>query len=118
MARYIDAEKLIEKVEGTTWYHIGLQGNLIKGARSDIDTPLYKADDIYKAITETPTADVVEVEKYNELREDFIDFACSGVNNLAPYCKNRCVECVDGRGWCRYTVKCKGFNPDGERRDT
>lgn len=63
-------------------------------------------------------ADFVKVEKYNELREDFIDFACSGVNNLAPYCKNRCVECVDERGWCRYGSSCKGFNPDGERRDT
>ena len=60
-------------------------------------------------------ADFVEVEKYNELRENFVDFACSGVNNLAPYCENRCVECVDEQGWCRYGSSCKGFNPDGKR---
>lgn len=54
--------------------------------------------------------DFVSVEKYNELREAFIDYVCSGVPNLAPYCKNRCQECVDGRGWCRESF-CKGFNP-------
>ena len=63
-------------------------------------------------------AGFVGAEKYNELRENFIGFACSGVNNVAPYCKNRCAECVDARGWCRYGEGCRGFNPDGEGRDT
>ena len=60
--------------------------------------------------------DVVEVEKYNELRDSFVDYACSGGDNLAPYCTNRCIECTDERGWCRYGVNCRGFNPDGERK--
>lgn len=62
------------------------------------------------------TMDVVEVERYNDLREAFVDYACSGVQNLAPYCKNRCVECVDSRGWCIHT-HCNGFNPDGNGRE-
>ena len=53
-------------------------------------------------------------EQYEELREDFVDFVCSGTNNPAPYCKNRCDECVDGRGWCTYQ-RCRGFNPDGRQ---
>lgn len=57
-------------------------------------------------------ADVVEVEKYNDLRESFVDFVCSGVHNPAPYCKNVCDGCVDSRGWCTYR-RCNGFNPDG-----
>lgn len=57
-------------------------------------------------------ANVVSKEQYEELREAFVDYVCSGVPNLAPYCKNRCDECVDGRGWCTYQ-RCRGFNPDG-----
>ena len=58
-----------------------------------------------------PAADVVETEKYNDLREAFIDFVCSGVHNPAPYCKNRCDGCVDKYGCCTYK-QCNGFNPD------
>lgn len=61
------------------------------------------------------------VEKYHELRENFIDYYCSGIPNVAPYCLNRCEECVDGYGWCNQSDKCQGFNPtevilDEERR--
>ncbi len=64
-----------------------------------------------------PTVDAVEVEKYNDLREAFVDYVCSGTQNPAPYCRNRCVDCVDRRGWCiSQSDKCRGFNPDGERR--
>lgn len=62
-----------------------------------------------------PTIDAVPVEQYNDLREAFVDFVCSGVHNPAPYCKNKCAECVDGYGWCTYR-RCNGFNPDGKRR--
>ena len=74
--------------------------------------------DITRRIIENaPTVDAVEVEKYSDLREAFIDYVCSGTSNPAPYCKNRCVECVDRRGWCiSQSNKCRGFNPDGEGR--
>ena len=64
-----------------------------------------------RCMEETPTIDAVPVEKYHELLENFIDYACSGVPNLSPYCMNRCVECVDKRGWCKRN-ECRGFNPD------
>ena len=60
-----------------------------------------------------PTIDAVPAERYNDLREAFVDYVCTGVQNPAPYCTNRRPECVDGRGWCR-TENCRGFNPDGE----
>lgn len=62
------------------------------------------------------TANVVPREQYEDLRDAFVDFVCSGVQNLAPYCKNGCDECVDLRGWCTYK-KCRGFNPDGRKCD-
>ena len=76
-----------------------------------------------------PTVDAVEVEKYNrlveayhELRENFVDFVCSGIPNVAPYCLNRCDGCCDAYGWCRQSNLCQGFNPaevilDEERKD-
>ncbi len=74
-------------------------------------------DALQGAFAALPTVDAVEVEKYNDLREDFVDFVCSGVHNPAPYCKNACEECVNERGWCTYNESCNGFNPDGERRN-
>lgn len=63
-----------------------------------------------------PAAEAVPIEQYNDLRDAFIDFVCSGIPNPAPYCGNRCPECVDGRGWCKEDPgTCKGFNPTGER---
>ena len=62
-----------------------------------------------------PAADVVDSETYNDLRETFVEFVCSGVHNPAPYCKNRRSTCVDSRGWCTYNDWCEGFNPDGRK---
>ena len=69
-------------------------------------------------IDNAPTVDAVEVEKYNaliemyhNLRENFVDYVCSGTLNVAPYCLNKCNECVDGYGWCKHNDKCQGFNP-------
>ena len=71
---------------------------------------------VRRIIEQAPAVDAVEVEKYNDLREAFVDYVCSGVPNPAPYCRNRYAGCVDSRGWCTYT-HCNGFNPDGERKD-
>ena len=65
-----------------------------------------------------PTVDAVPLEKYNDLREAFVDYVCSGAQNPAPYCRNRCAECIDRRGWCiSQSDKCRGFNPDGAKMD-
>ena len=66
-----------------------------------------------------PTVDTVDVkqyetlrEQYHDLRENFIDYVCSGTCNVAPYCLNRCKGCVDSRGWCNQgSDECHGFNP-------
>lgn len=75
------------------------------------------------AIEDAPTVDAVPIEQHNELferyyelRENFIDYVCCGVTNPAPFCKNRCAECVNNYGWCKSNDKCRGFNPDGERK--
>ena len=70
-------------------------------------------------INRMPTVVAVDVkqyealrEQYHELRENFIDYVCSGTCNAAPYCLNRCPECVDKRGWCNQgSDECHGFNP-------
>lgn len=53
---------------------------------------------------------------YESEKEDFIDFACSGVPNLSPYCLNRHPDCVDERGWCK-TEKCRGFSRERGQKE-
>ena len=60
MAEYIEREAMIDEIEGTTWYHISCQKNLVEGAACEADA-FYKATDIYNVIKSAPTADVVEV---------------------------------------------------------
>jgi hypothetical protein len=77
------------------------------------------ADDLISWIKDAPKVDAVEVEKYkalvemyHDLRENFIDYVCSGTCNVAPYCLNRCEGCVDRVGWCSQgSDECNGFNP-------
>lgn len=79
---------------------------------------------IKNMIQKQPTVDAVPVEQYNALlsrceglREDFVDYVCSGSSNPAVFCKNKFAGCVDRRGWCMQTNYCRGFSPDGERKD-
>lgn len=78
------------------------------------DTRLIKRNFI-ALVNNAPIVDAVTAEKYDALREAFVDYVCSGVSNPAPYCKNRCAECVDGYGLCRSNGEnCAGFDPDKE----
>ena len=77
----------------------------------------YFDETIDSVMNEQPTIDAVEVNKYealvgmyHDLRENFVDYVCSGIRNEAPYCLNKCEVCVDKRGWCKLE-KCQGFNP-------
>lgn len=56
-------------------------------------------------------ADAMLKEKYIDLADAFVDYVCSGIPNLAPYCKNKTPGCVDGREWCLYNQSCRGFTP-------
>lgn len=105
MARLIDADKI-------EW--------ILSAIRSrESGVPLAVAEWVTGIVINAPTVAAVDVkqyeelrEKYNELRENFVDYVCSGTSNLAPYCINKCKECVDGRGWCKpNSEKCTGFNP-------
>lgn len=50
--------------------------------------------------------------RYHDLRENFMDYVCSGSVNVAPYCLNRRPECVDCYGFCKADCEyCHGFNP-------
>ena len=65
MARMIDEDKLLTNVVPVS----DSKGQVTWSAVSTID------------ILTAPTVDAVPVEKYNELREAFVDYVCSGVNN-------------------------------------
>lgn len=57
--RLIDADWLIEVIEGIDWYHYNdVLKEMIQGANSDVHTPWYKAPDIYDAIEQAPTIDI------------------------------------------------------------
>ena len=68
MPRYTDIDLLIDKVEETNWYHINKNGELVVGANSETDVPLYKHSDIKQVLAEAPVADVVPENEVNFLR--------------------------------------------------
>ena len=50
------------------------------------------------------------VEAAENIHSDFVDYVCSGRNNIAPYCGNRCADCTDVFGLCKPQSKfCNGF---------
>lgn len=75
MAEYIEREATIDEIEGTTWYHISCQKNLVEGAACEADA-LYKATDIYNVIKSAPTADVVEVRHGKWIEDGYYDIPC------------------------------------------
>jgi hypothetical protein len=116
--RLIVANNLLAKLRMRKDFYIRAWGGFsklpakYKAIVDEIDTSI--AD-----ILNTPTVVAVPVKQYkelmaeyNQLRENFVDFFCSGSMNPAPYCLNSCKECTDNRGWCDPSSdKCKGFNP-------
>ena len=56
-----DLDILTDIIEGTDWYHINKDGELVQGANSATDVPLYKADDIYRALESAPNVDAEKV---------------------------------------------------------
>ena len=98
MARLIDADDLIYEIRKHRKPGYGYATHEIDLAPTVYAVPVEQ----YKAL----------YDMYHELRENFIDYVCSGVPNLAPYCLNKCEGCVDRRGWCKQdSDKCQGFNP-------
>lgn len=119
----IDRNTLVDAIEGTDWYHVDGQGNLVHGARSD-NTPLYKADDIYNIIENAKAVDAVEVVR------------CKKCIYFEPYTryflalrlkKENATEKSYNRGYCTYwerealaedtTVFDHDFCSRGKRKD-
>ena len=68
MPRYTDIDLLIDKVEETNWYHINKNGELVVGANSETDIPLYKHSDITRVLAEAPVIDVVPEREVERLK--------------------------------------------------
>lgn len=80
MSDYISRAAAIEAIENTDWYHINQNGELVSGANSQEHEPLYRASEIYAALEEVPSADVVEVVYCSE---------CKHWNELLGICQRR-----------------------------
>lgn len=63
MSRYIDADILLEIIEGLTWYH-PVQGKMVAGAAG---TGWYKSDDIFKALRDVPSVKEQEAQEECEI---------------------------------------------------
>ena len=82
------------------------------------------ADNYFAELTEyrqernEALAELEQVKRlYESEKEDFLDYACSGIPNFAPYCFNRHPDCVDERGWCK-SAECHGFSRNrGQKED-
>ena len=57
MSDLIKREDAIEAIEVVDWYHQNRNKDMVSGANSDEHQAWYKADDIYKALEEVPSAD-------------------------------------------------------------
>lgn len=45
-------KEIEEKIDKITWYHINQNGELVIGANSETDIPLYKAEDVHSLLKE------------------------------------------------------------------
>lgn len=52
----ISRKEAIDAMEDVDWYHINSNGQLVHGANSKEDEPLYKAEDVYKVLNDIPSA--------------------------------------------------------------
>ena len=99
-----DYDKLIEHLRECGTYGFKQEG--CRDAALAIET--LRAD-LARVTAERDAA----IRKYEAEKEDFLDYALSGTQIAAPFCRNRHPDCVDKRGWC-IPVKCHGFSRDKE----
>ena len=60
MTKYIKKKALKDAIANCTWYHINSKGELVEGANSNDDEPLYKYTDIKRIIKGLPTKKIAE----------------------------------------------------------
>lgn len=123
----MDVEKLIKQLRSAAkleaYYNSEYNGlyNQTADALEKLQAELQKSEHDNVNLTGELAKVAAELEQVKQLyeseKENFIDFACSGVPNLFPYCLNRHPDCVDERGWCK-TEKCRGFSRErGQKED-
>jgi hypothetical protein len=114
--RLIDANALLESIEGTDWYTINYKGDATQGAPCE-EVAWYKARDIYSAIENAPTVDAVSRGVHDQVRWE-LDIAMKQLEEhgipfggIAPDVV-KVVRCRDCRYWrdgvdgCTDHVKC------------
>ena len=118
MARYIDADKLELKIEDKKWYPVLYRKRSSSDPVSIWLAPVCKVDDVFEAIENVPTADVVEVRKgvwieeflYARNYDDYYQYTCSkcrsNTDEPTQYCPNCGVKEIK-------VIKIKK-NPDDE----
>lgn len=94
------------------------QKALIKQLRTELEQKEKYYEQMVDALAATESAELEQVKRlYESEKEDFLDYACSGIPNFAPYCFNRHPDCVDERGWCK-SAECHGFSRNrGQKED-
>lgn len=103
-------EKLRDELERCREKNAGLALALLTECAPNPDC---LGDDEWKAIK----AELEQVKRlYESEKEDFLDYACSGIPNFAPYCFNRHPDCVDERGWCK-SAECHGFSRNRDQKE-
>lgn len=58
MSDLIRKEDAIEAIEVVDWYHQNRNKDMVSGANSDEHQAWYKAEDVYKALKEVPSAEI------------------------------------------------------------
>lgn len=122
----MDVEKLIKQLRSAAkleaYYNSEYNGlyNQTADALEKLQAELQKSEHDNVNLTGELAKVVAELEQVKQLyeseKENFIDFVCSGVPNLSPYCLNRHPDCVDERGWCK-TEKCRGFSRERGQKE-
>ena len=115
----MDYDKLIEdlkQLEFVAYNHningevLGMDCTEFESVMADATTAIeILCADLSRVTAERDAA----IKKYEAEKEDFLDYALSGIQNAAPFCMNRQSDCVDKRGWC-IPVRCHGFSRDRE----
>ena len=112
----MDYDKLIERLiacaEKCDRLENGM-GDDIADAATALSTLQAESEKLRAELEQVKAERDAAVKKYEAEKEDFLDYALSGTQNAAPFCRNRHPDCVDKRGWC-IPVKCHGFSRDKE----
>ena len=78
--KIVDLDKVIDAIERTDWYHL-FNGKLSGGAEG-VESALYKAEDVYKAIKGVPHTEAIPIE----FIKSEIEMMKGGLNPHNPEC--------------------------------